>query len=469
MLSDYVSAIRTCSELELTTLNAAALTSTQPLSGPLARSLNRSTTEVARLLNAASSFRRRLPSFVQRGVERQLEADALQSRSLTVIDRMELIESQSELVQHVSDEDLALIVDELGTEIKDLSTETFLQAVHILTYEVEGRPNNRRQLARFGLNALLRVSQETLERDYHAVLDLLVLLLVMFVELEGDAPEGFDPSEVFVELAAQYRDYMTISWLARTAWSHPAHTGPASEAGLRALSENLRTGKKLPITQTVMEGIYGSRFFDLPIPKGLKARQLTYWGRAWVASMFQDESMYDGIVEDNMGILLYQKEYDLALDFSKFLTDGNWATYLKARLHIALGENALATVYFQKVAYTLGEITSRPSQSHILISPALGIFNVEDADSAGLVSETDRNLFSEGLAKYYSHVVGLFEKVKAYSHVADFAQLGLRSMTGREDQDTKTELLQRLFSASLQTARFQDAYMAMIRHNDAAL
>ncbi|KAF3053214.1 hypothetical protein E8E11_011768 [Didymella keratinophila] len=453
VLSDYVSAIRTCSELELTTLNAAALTSTQPLSGPLARSLNRSTAEVARLLNAASSFRRRLPSFVQRGVERQLEADALQSRSLTVIDRMELIESQSELVQHVSDEDLALIVDELGTEIKDLSTETFLQAVHILTYEVEGRPNNRRQLARFGLNALLRVSQETLERDYHAVLDLLVLLLVMFVELEGDAPEGFDPSEVFVELAAQYRDYMTISWLARTAWSHPAHTGPASEAGLRTLSENLKTGKKLPITQTVMEGIYGSRFFDLPIPKGLKARQLTYWGRAWVASMFQDESMYDGIVEDNMGILLYQKEYDLALDFSKFLTDGNWATYLKARLHIALGENALATVYFQKVAYTL----------------ALGMFNVEDADSAGLVSETDRNLFSEGLAKYYSHVVGLFEKVKAYSHVADFAQLGLRSMTGREDQDTKTELLQRLFSASLQTARFQDAYMAMIRHSDAAL
>lgn len=97
------------------------------------------------------------------------------------------------------------------------------------------------------------------------------------------------------------------------------------------------------------------------------------------------------------------------------------------------------------------------------------MFNVEDADSAGLVSETNRNLFSEGLAKYYSHVVGLFERVKAYSYVAEFAQLGLRSMTGREDQETKTELLQRLFSASLQTARFQDAYMAMIRHNDAAL
>lgn len=97
------------------------------------------------------------------------------------------------------------------------------------------------------------------------------------------------------------------------------------------------------------------------------------------------------------------------------------------------------------------------------------MFSVEDADSAGLVSETDRNLFSEGLARYYSHVVGLFEKAKAYSYVSEFAQFGLRSLTGREDQETKTELLQRLFTSSIQTARFQEAYTAMTRHSDAAL
>lgn len=470
VLSDHLSAIRTCSNLELTTLNAAALTSSKPPTGPLARAMDKpDSCSVARLLNAASSFRRRLPSFVQRGVERQLEADALQSRSLTVVDRMELIESQSELVQHVTDDDLALIVDELGTEIKDLNTETFLQAIRILSYEEQGRPNSRKQLARFGLNALLRVSQETLERDYHAVLDLLVLLLVMFVELEGETPEGFDASEVFVELAAQFRDYMTVSWLARTVWSHQTSTGPASEAVNRTLSENLKTGKKLPITQTVMEGIYGIRFFDLPLPKGLKAGQLTYWGRAWVASMFREESLYDSVVEDNMGILLYQKEYDLALDFAKFLTDGNWATYLKARLHVALGEHALASVYFQKVAYTLGMISRHKRYMQALTSTALGMFSVEDADSAGLVSEIDRNLFSEGLARYYSHVLGLFEKVKAYSYVAEFAQLGLRSLTGREDEELKTELLQRLFTASVQTARFQEAYTAMTRHSNANL
>jgi hypothetical protein len=97
------------------------------------------------------------------------------------------------------------------------------------------------------------------------------------------------------------------------------------------------------------------------------------------------------------------------------------------------------------------------------------LFSVEEQDSAGLVSEVERNSFSDGLARYYSHVVGLFEKAKAYSYVADFARLGLRSLVGQEDEELRTDLLQRLFSASIQTSKFQDAYTAMSRHSDAAL
>jgi hypothetical protein len=97
------------------------------------------------------------------------------------------------------------------------------------------------------------------------------------------------------------------------------------------------------------------------------------------------------------------------------------------------------------------------------------LFSVEEQDTAGLVSEVEHNSFSEGLAHYYSHVVGLFEKAKAYSYVADFARLGLRSLVGQEDEELKTDLLQRLFTASIQTSKFHDAYTAMTRHNDAAL
>jgi hypothetical protein len=468
-LSDHLAAIRSCSDAEISTLNAVALSSSQQMSVPLRKAMSKpETRDVPRLLNAASSFRRRLPSYVQQDVQRQVEMDLLQSRSLTVVDRMELVENQSELIQHVSDEDLSLLVEDLGTEVKDISTETFLRAIQTLGYEDQGRINSRKQTTRFGLKALLQVSQETLEGDHNILLDLLVLVLVMFVELEGESPEDFDASEVFTELLVQYKDCITVSWLASTVWAHQTATGPASETLNRTMSETLKTGKKLPLTQTVLEGIYGERAFELPLPNELKTNLLTHWSRGWIASVFKDGN-YESVVDDTMGILLFQREYDLAMDFSKYLPEGNWATYLKGRLHVALGENDSAAICFRKVAYRLGKLGGPMYHDSVLTVTALGHFSVEDSDSAGLVSEAERNSFSEGLGSYYGHIIGLFEKVKAYSHVVEFARLGLRSLTGQQDQELKTDLLQRLFTASVQTSRFEDAYSAMTRHSDAAL
>ncbi|KAF1936300.1 hypothetical protein EJ02DRAFT_359415 [Clathrospora elynae] len=453
ILSDHVSAIRNCSKAEVAILNAEALSDQRMLSKSLRKVLD--TTEsrdVARLLNAASSFRQRLPSFVQQEVQRHMEMDLLQSRPVTIIDRMEWIESNSELLQHVTDEHLSLLVEELGTEVKDLKTDTFLRAIKTLGYEEEGKLNSRKQIARYGLSALLRVSQETLEADHNTLLDLLVLALFMFVELEGETPEDFDASEVFMELLGQYKDCMTMSWVARTVWARQSSTGPASDNVNRTMSETLRTGQKLPFTQTVLEGVYGARAFEVSLPEKSKANLLTHWSRGWLASIFVGLE-YDNVVEDIMGLLLAQREYDLAMDFSKFLKESTWATYLRGRLYIALGENALASVCFQKPAYTL----------------ALGLFDVAEEDTASLVSEVERNSFSEGLAQYYSHVIGLFEKAKAYSYIADFARLGLRSLVGQEDEQLKGELLQRLFTASVQTSMFQEAYSAMTRHSDVAL
>ncbi len=97
------------------------------------------------------------------------------------------------------------------------------------------------------------------------------------------------------------------------------------------------------------------------------------------------------------------------------------------------------------------------------------MFNVEEADTASLIDEYERNNFSEGLTQYYSHIVGLFEKAKQYSYVAEFAHLGLRSLNDGLDVDVKADLLQRLFVASIQTCRFQDAHSAIIRQKDAEL
>jgi hypothetical protein len=97
------------------------------------------------------------------------------------------------------------------------------------------------------------------------------------------------------------------------------------------------------------------------------------------------------------------------------------------------------------------------------------MFDIEDADKASLVSEIERNSFSSGLPRYYNHVIGLFDKVKAYSFIADFAQLGLRSLKGHEDAEVRNELLQRLFTALIHSSRFQEAYSTLTRQQDAAL
>jgi hypothetical protein len=99
----------------------------------------------------------------------------------------------------------------------------------------------------------------------------------------------------------------------------------------------------------------------------------------------------------------------------------------------------------------------------------MGHFDVEYTDPDGLISVEERDFFSDGLARYYKHVLNLFEKSKAHSFVADFAKLGLQSLTGQEPAETQTDLLSRLFSASIQTSRFDEAYSALTRYTNVSL
>lgn len=285
----------------------------------------------------------------------------------------------------------------------------------------------------------------------------------------------FDASTVFHDLTNEFKDWLVLNWIATTVWSHQTPTGTASTRWMKEYDQASKTSSQFPITQTTLEGMFGHTAGSIEIPINLKAEFPTYWSQGWLSSIFsppdQPNHTFDSAVEDMMGKLLLQKEYDLASDFSKFLPESNWSSYLKGRLHIALGENHLASLSFQKPAYNLGMYIS-PDVCHDipLTQPALGIgFSIDMSDTAHLVPELEQDMFSDGLPRYYNHVLGLFEKARAYSYASEFAQLGLNSMMGSEDQNLKSELLQRLFTASMQTSRFEEAYTALVRHSDSAL
>ncbi|KAF2274521.1 uncharacterized protein EI97DRAFT_468704 [Westerdykella ornata] len=446
--SDYLSPIRSCSVPEIVSLNSQAMISSEALSGRLGKVLAAEDRDVARLMCAASSFRKSLPRTFQTSLEREIESEILQSRSLSVVDRMELMEANCSLSQQVSDDDLSALVEDLGTSIKDITSETFMRVIDSLGPDEEGQLQ-RKQAARYGLSALMRVSQETIELSKSILLDLLVL--VLYMQYEEDLSEDFDASEVFVQIIDELKHYAILSWMSQTVWSHQSSTGPASAHLLKTLSEMSKNSKQFPITQTVIEGILGHRAFAAEIPTGLRTQLLTYWSRVWLARTFKDTDL-DTAIERIMAILLQQKEYGLAFEFSRYLPESPWATYLKGSMHLALGENDLASICFKKAA-------------HNLATPSFSLDDVDDS----FIPLDQRDSFSGGLPRYYSHVLSLFEKYKAYSFVADFARLGLRSLSPKKDEELKTDLLSRLFNASIQTCRIDDAYSAMMRHTNTVL
>lgn len=475
VLSDYVSAIRKCSDAEAILNNSSVMTNRQQLSVPLRKALHKPearAAEVCRLLNAAASFRRRLPPSFQQNLKRCLHTDLLQGRSIAIVERMEQMEAECDLTPILTEDHLASLVEDLGNDIRHLSTGIFLGALKTLKFERGDAKPRTIQTARYGLKALLRVSTETLDFNYERLLDLLVLIL--FMQYEEDLSDDFDPTVVFYDLINEFKDWIVLNWIAKTVWAHQTPTGRASTRWMKEYDEVSKTASQFPVTQTALEGMFGFTAGSIDLPSTLKSDYLTYWSQAWLSSIFsppeQPNYTFDSALEDMMGKLLLQKEYDLAKEFSKFLPESNWASYLKGRMHIALGENQLASICFQKPAYNLGAYPGKARNSFPLTLPALGTtFSVDMSDTAHLIPDLEQDMFSEGLPKYYNHVLGLFEKVKAYTYVSDFARLGLNSMMGSEDPALRTDLLQRLFTASIQTSRFEEAYTSLVRHSDPAL
>lgn len=96
--------------------------------------------------------------------------------------------------------------------------------------------------------------------------------------------------------------------------------------------------------------------------------------------------------------------------------------------------------------------------------------------SSSLLDIISVDSFHNGLPKYFQHIVTLFEQSRAFTHVADFARLALQPLESSKgsDQDPeynalRTDLLSRLFHASLKTCQFDQAYSALSRYTDFAL
>lgn len=79
-------------------------------------------------------------------------------------------------------------------------------------------------------------------------------------------------------------------------------------------------------------------------------------------------------------------------------------------------------------------------------------------------------MLHSGLAKYYSHIVGLYDAQRANSYVVEFGRLAIQFL-GRKQDDAfvKAEMLTRLFNATLSTSQFELAHTTLLSIKDDAL
>jgi nuclear pore complex protein Nup160 len=91
--------------------------------------------------------------------------------------------------------------------------------------------------------------------------------------------------------------------------------------------------------------------------------------------------------------------------------------------------------------------------------------------SVGLLDDTEWNLLNNGLPKYYSHIVNLFDRQKAFSFVVEFARLALQFTNPHDPESASlhSEILSRLFSAATTISHFDVAHSALVAMKDEAM
>jgi nuclear pore complex protein Nup160 len=80
------------------------------------------------------------------------------------------------------------------------------------------------------------------------------------------------------------------------------------------------------------------------------------------------------------------------------------------------------------------------------------------------------SMLNSGLAKYYAHIVGLYDTLKAHSYVVEFARLAIQFVPSSPSSgNVKAEMHSRLFSATLATSQFELAHTTLLSIKDQAL
>ncbi|KAF4632411.1 hypothetical protein G7Y89_g5712 [Cudoniella acicularis] len=438
ILADGISAVRECSDLEQIWHN--------PLAYPPGSE------HVALPLLAAVDFRQSFSDRFLHSCKTLLLGELFEEPSLPDPARMREFYNKCDFANQIGDEDYAALVKNLGGGFKNVTLEVY-EAMLDLLRAPKGleRPQEKLRLAEFGNKLVVRGIQEIIELHRGICLDQIVLLILIEGEINyGEEGIQFETATVFSQLLTILKKLELLNWLTSTRISLPVGKNERSNS-ITEKSSKLQIATK---TMTVLEGVFRQILTLNLRPFEIMTSALT----EIIRQICTPDSDYEDAPSLMQSFLLRHDRPDLAMDFSRFLGQDPFSTYIQGRACLAYNDPQTAARFFKKAAYGMADPNPKiPSENR----------------SGGYLDETEHNSLNAGLPEYYSHIVALYDKEKVFSFVVDFARLALQFVRSSSDNPQhhllRTEMHSRLFNAAIQTARFELAHSTLCLFTDHAL
>ncbi|CAI4217106.1 unnamed protein product [Parascedosporium putredinis] len=365
--------------------------------------------------------------------------------------RIQYLSDKAGFWRGVTEEDCGPVVESLGQNFSLVTLELYDQIIELVAPDDSTNRNIRYPLTDFGRRLVARTVQENLELHWRVCFSQLILLVHMEFEFEQEEDalhHRVDIGGVFRRLVAILRRLELLRWLSKTEISVPVRKdriGPSSgsPAAQKRSSEESQTISALEGSVGHLLGLTDARREPL-------ASSLT----KIVTSLCSPDSDIELSPAHIQCFLIKRDRADLAAELIPFADQNPFSTYVQGRVFLALKDFSSAAVSFKKAATGL---------------------SVEDAGtdrhSVGLLDDSEWNLLFKGMAKYYCHVVSLFEKMRAYSYVVEFSRLALQfsSSAGSDSELMRTEMLSRQFNASVAISQFEVAHSALLSMSDHAM
>ncbi|KAH8693176.1 nucleoporin Nup120/160-domain-containing protein [Talaromyces proteolyticus] len=413
--------------------------------------------EACYLVKVATDFRKRLSATTIRSFEKALHSEIFLEPLLSATERLAAFVDRSELGEQVSDDSFNALCSSMSEKLNiyKLRKEPFESILETLPSGFTAKDSELFFTA-FGVRTMTNGSQETISHIRQILHDLLILVVFIGGEINQEEGSTFDAAELFPRLISLIKESELLYWLSSNTRISPNRSQHDN------VDKEIKSNE-IGAVKSILEDFFVANIKPRPNVNLAQSFNLTQSIRdvlSWIVR--PGGVMLSNVLVHIQCDLIANGNIELASEFLRFQPSNAWSSYVKGRLFVAKSEFDTAALYFQKGAY--------------LLSSGRALGDLSEM-SSGLLDILDADNFNNGLPKYFQHILSVFEKARSFSHVSDFASLALQALevenqnspNDTEYQNLRTDILSRLFHASLRTCQFDKAYSALSRYTNLTL